>query len=83
MKSKSTSKPSSKGAATRTSLPNVDSNSSVSVRKIENGFLVSESGYIGKGKSQQWYNKDTYSPTNPLKTTTAAPRMSFTGRNKK
>jgi len=44
----------------------VDSNSSLSVRKIENGFIVSESGYEGKGKNQKWYNKDFFSATNPL-----------------
>lgn len=44
----------------------VDSNSSISVRQIENGYIVSESGYNGKGKSQQWYSKDYFSPTNPV-----------------
>lgn len=44
----------------------VDNNSSLSVRKIENGFIVSESGYEGKGKNQKWYNKDFFSATNPL-----------------
>lgn len=44
----------------------VDSNSSVSVRQIENGFIVSESGYTGKGRNQQYYNKDYFSPTNPV-----------------
>lgn len=44
----------------------VDSNSSLNVRKIENGFLVSENGYTGKGKNQQWYNKEYFSATNPI-----------------
>lgn len=45
----------------------VDKDSSVSVRQIENGFLVSESGQMGKGRNQKWYNKEFYSKTNPLK----------------
>ncbi len=44
----------------------VDNNSSLSVRQIENGFLVTESGYTGKGRNQQYYNKDYFSPTNPV-----------------
>lgn len=58
---KSTTKKSSPALSTM-----VDSNSSLSVRKIENGFIVSESGYEGKGKNQKWYNKDFFSATNPL-----------------
>ena len=45
----------------------VNKDSSVSVRQIENGFLVSESGQTGKGRNQKWYNKEFYSKTNPLK----------------
>lgn len=45
----------------------VDNNSSVSVRQIQNGFVVSESGYTGKGRNQQWYNKEWFSKTNPIK----------------
>jgi hypothetical protein len=58
------SKTSSKGS----SIPKleVDSNSSLNVRKIENGYLVSESGTTGKGKNQQWYNKEYYSAKNPV-----------------
>lgn len=44
----------------------VDKDSSVSVRQIENGFIVSESGYTGKGRNQKYYSKDFYSKTNPL-----------------
>lgn len=52
----------------KTSLPKVevDSNSSVSVRKIENGFIVNESGTTGKGRNQNYYNKEYFSPTNPI-----------------
>lgn len=48
----------------------VDKNMSTSVRGIENGFIVSQSGYIGKGKNQQYVNKDFFSPTDPLKSIT-------------
>jgi hypothetical protein len=47
----------------------VDKDSSVSVRRIENGYLVSESGHRGKGKNKEWYTKEYYSRTNPLKIT--------------
>lgn len=44
----------------------VDSNSSVNVRAIENGFIISESGYTGKGRNQQYYDRQYYSATNPV-----------------
>ncbi len=58
---KSTTKP-------KSSLPKVevDANSSVQIRKIQNGFIVSESGNTGKGRNQTWYNKEYFSPTNPV-----------------
>ena len=39
---------------------------SVSARKIENGFIVSQSGYSGKGKNQQYVNKEYFSSKNPI-----------------
>lgn len=45
----------------------LDKNENLSIRPIENGFIVSESGYTGKGKNQQWFNKEYYSQTNPIK----------------
>lgn len=45
----------------------LDKNDNISISEIENGFLVSQSGYTGKGKNQQWYNKQFYTPTNPIK----------------
>lgn len=48
----------------------VDKDSSVQVRQIQNGFIVSESGTTGKGRNQQYYNKEFYSKTNPLKIST-------------
>ena len=64
MKSKTT-KTASK---TKSSIPKVevDNNSSVQVRKIENGFIVSESGSTGKGRNQNYYNKEYFSSTNPI-----------------
>lgn len=61
---------SSKTATKTISAPKVevDANSSVNVRKIQNGFIVSESGSTGKGRNQQYYNKEYYSPNNPLST---------------
>ncbi len=58
-----------KSSSTKSSIPKVivDKDSSVGVRKIENGFIVSESGSTGKGRSMQYYNKEYFSKTNPLK----------------
>lgn len=44
----------------------VDKNTSAGVRQIENGFIVSESGMVGKGRNARWENKEYFSPTNPL-----------------
>jgi hypothetical protein len=44
----------------------VNQNTSCSITKIENGYLVSENGYSGKGKNLQYFNKQYYSPTNPV-----------------
>lgn len=66
MKAKATSK-STKKTSTKSSSPiRVDNNSWVSIREIENGFIVSENGYTGKGRNQQYYDKQYYSPTNPV-----------------
>lgn len=50
-------------------VPNIklDKNENLSVRQIENGFIVSESGTKGKGRNQQWFNKEYFSKTNPIK----------------
>lgn len=62
---KSVSSPKGK---TLSELPiTLDKNDNVSIQEIENGFIVSQSGYTGKGKNQQWYNKQFYTPTNPIK----------------
>lgn len=51
-----------------TSIPKleVDKNSSVRVRQIQNGFIVEENGTTGKGRNQTWYTKEYFSPTNPV-----------------
>lgn len=46
---------------------NMSGDKSVSVRKIQNGFIVSESGYTGKGKNQKWFSREMFSKTNPVK----------------
>jgi len=44
----------------------VNKNTSANIRQIENGYIVSESGYTGKGKNQQWFNREYFTPTNPV-----------------
>lgn len=44
----------------------VNSTTSSNIRQIENGFIISESGTTGKGRNTQYWNKDYFSPTNPL-----------------
>lgn len=61
------SKKSTSSGSGKSISAHVDKNSSLSVDQIENGFLVTESGYTGKGKNQQWYNKKWFSKTNPIK----------------
>ena len=53
-----TKKASSRKSSTPAIKVGVDKDSSVSVRQIENGYLVSESGTSGKGRNQKWYNKE-------------------------
>lgn len=83
---KSTPKKSSPRKSSSNIKVEVDKDSSVSVRQIENGFLVSESGQTGKGRNQKWYNKEFYSKTNPLKNvlsgggSTSGGSMKFGGR---
>lgn len=65
---------------TRASL-DVSKDKSISVRKIENGFVVSESGTIGKGKNSQYYNKEYYSITDPV-SINLPKKVSFGGKKK-
>lgn len=64
-KKSSSRKSSAKSTSTIPKLE-VDNNSSINVRKIENGFVVSESGYTGKGRNANYYNKEYFSKTNPV-----------------
>lgn len=45
----------------------VDKDSSMSIRQIENGFIVSESGFKGKGKNKEYYSKEFFTKANPVK----------------
>lgn len=54
----------------------VDKDSSVQVRQIQNGYIVSESGTTGKGRNMNYYNKEYYSKTNPLKGIITGPESS-------
>lgn len=67
---------STKSKLDKTEKLDVTKNISTSIRQIENGFLVSESGYVGQGKNQKWVNKEYYSPTNPV----AGVKIKFGGR---
>lgn len=62
---KSTTKKSSTKSSSVEKL-DVDKNTSANIRKIENGYVVSESGYTGKGKNQQYFNREYFSATNPV-----------------
>lgn len=57
----------------------VDKDSSVSVRQIENGFIVAESGTKGKGRNTQYYSKEYFSKANPVKinSSSSGPKMRF------
>ena len=61
---KSTSSKSSNRSSAETL--DVNKNTTASVRAIENGFIVSESGTTGKGKNQQWFNREYFSKSNPV-----------------
>lgn len=68
----------------------VDGNSSVTARKIENGFIVRESSTMGKGRNQQWVEKEYFSPENPIQvkiptraSMSGGKKPSFSGKSKK
>lgn len=60
---KSSSKPVSSG---KTETIDVNKQTSANIRQIENGFVISESGYTGKGKNQQYFSREYFSKTNPV-----------------
>lgn len=45
----------------------VDKDSSVNVRQIKNGFIVSENGTRGKGRNKEYYSDEYFSKTNPVR----------------
>ncbi len=55
-----------KTTSNKASEIDVDKNTSASIRKIENGFIVSESGTTGKGRNQQYFSREYFSATNPV-----------------
>lgn len=67
-KGKASSKTSSKKSSSKGSAESldVDKQTSANIRKIENGYIVSESGYTGKGKNQQYFSREYFSETNPV-----------------
>lgn len=70
MKSKTTSTKSSSAKSSPKRSPaetlDVNRNTSVNVRSIENGFIVSESGSTGKGRNQQYFSREYFSKINPV-----------------
>mgnify|MGYP000724005225 FL=1 len=61
-----TAKKSSPKKSSSTEKLDVDKNTSASIRKIENGYIVSESGYTGKGRNQQYFSREYFSTENPV-----------------
>lgn len=55
-----------KGSAVKAVSIQPESGLSMSVRKIQNGFIVSKSGYVGKGRSEKYVNEEYFSATNPV-----------------
>lgn len=53
---------------------------SVSIRKINNGFIVSESGYTGKGDKRKYFTKETFTKTNPVQVNMGGTAGRFTGK---
>lgn len=65
---KSSSSKKSKSSSPRTSPGTLDVSKDMScdIRQINNGFIVRESGYVGKGKNQQWKTNEYFTPKNPI-----------------
>lgn len=53
-----------KPAQPRPAMPTPKENSSVSIRKISNGYVVRSSGETKEGR---YFEKEVYSQTNPIK----------------
>lgn len=78
-KTKTVTKTSSKKKVSTTSAPQppLTKDASISVRKIENGHIVSESGTTGTGKNQKWFNREYYSAQNPVKVSSSLKQPKF------
>lgn len=57
----------------------VDKDSSIRIEKIENGYIVAESGTTGKGKNIKYYDRRYFSPTNPVQIATGG-KVKFGGK---
>lgn len=59
-------KASNKKAAISNVHLGMSNNKNLNVRQIENGFIVRESGSVGKGKNQKYFEKEFFSKSNPI-----------------
>ncbi len=46
----------------------ISENQSASIKRIKNGFIVTKSGYVGKGKNQRYTEEQMFFAKNPLDT---------------
>ena len=53
--------------AKKSSQPAIGKDMNISVRQIQNGFIVRKSGYTGNGKNQKYVETEVYSKSNPVK----------------
>lgn len=58
----------------------VEKDSNVSISKIENGYLISKSGYVGTGKNQRYESRQYYSPTDPVSGALSVGKTKFGGK---
>ena len=72
---------SNKSSRTSPSTLDVTKNISCSVRQIENGFVINESGYVGRGKNARYESKEYFSQTNPI-AAAKIPQLKLSGRKK-
>jgi hypothetical protein len=70
-----TKKSSSKRKATSEVVMQTSGDQTIRVEKIENGFLVSKSGMVGKGRNARYTESKIFSQTNPVQINT--PSLKF------
>ncbi len=61
------------------SIQNQD-NTYMSVRKIENGFIVRKSGSTGEGRNRKYFEQETFSPTNPVEVKIPKGKFNLSGK---